>query len=271
MNEIIIAVVSLGSIGLVFGVILSVLDKKLKVEQDPLIEEVLNLLPGINCGACGFAGCKAYAGAAVENKDLYGGCLPGGKDINEKIAAALGLKSDFKSTALKVVVLCGAKSDEKKSSFDYIGPRTCSFANISLANIDCRFGCLGLGDCLEVCPTKALSIEAGLVKVDYSKCIGCGKCVEACPRNILKVVEAVNKDLYVVSCSNTDRGPFTKKVCSKGCIGCGICVKVIKDSCFYLEQGLSKIDYKKIGDKTGQELESALEKCPVKIINKFDA
>lgn len=270
MREVIVALLSLGSIGLLFGIILSFLDSKLKVKEDPQVEKLLGVLPGLNCGACGFAGCDAFAKAVVKNKDLFNGCRPAGVEINQRIAGILGLEKRYQTIPLKVAVLCGARFSEKKMSFEYKGPQNCALADISLANIDCRFGCLGFGDCVKVCPTQALHINKGLVIVDYKKCIGCGKCVKICPRDILELVEQDSQLLYAVSCSNLEDAVSTKKVCSHGCIGCGICAKIIKDSCFRLEQGLSRIDYKNLKKKTQDELDLAVNKCPVKIISKFN-
>jgi len=269
MRQVFISILSLGGIGLLFGVVLSILDKKLKTEEDPLIKQIIDILPGINCGACGFPGCEAYAKEAVKKKELFGGCIPGGEAVNKKIASLLGFKAGV-AAAPKVIVLCGAKFGEKKMSSDYGGPKTCALANVSLGNIDCRYGCLGFGDCVEICPTQALGIRDGKVSVDYKKCIGCGKCVGVCPRGILKLVETGKEYLYATSCSNPEDSLYTKKVCSRGCIGCGICTKVIKESPFYLEQKLSKIDYKKLNDKSQSELDTAVNKCPVKIISKFE-
>jgi len=270
MKEVIVALISLGSMGFVFGIALSILDSKLKVKKDPQVEKVLGVLPGLNCGACGFAGCDVYAKAVVKNKDLFNGCRPAGREVNQSIAQILGLEKRYQTIPLKVAVLCGARFGEKKASFEYKGPKTCVSSNVSLANIDCRFGCMGFGDCVKVCPTQALSIDEGLVVVDYKKCIGCGKCVEVCPRNILELVEHNNQLLYVVSCSNPEDTVSTKKVCLHGCIGCGICTKIIKDSCFHLKQGFSRIDYKNLKKKSQDELDLAVNKCPVKIISKFN-
>ena len=251
-----------------FGVILSILDRKLRVEEDPLVKNILELLPGINCGACGFAGCQAFAAAVARQKDLFTECVPADDELNSKIAALIG-KAGFtkEKSPLKIISLCSAKSGEKKCSFEYNGPQTCALADVSLANIDCRYGCLGFGDCVKVCPVKALKIVDSTVEVDYEKCVGCGKCSAACPRRLLEIVSVNRPYLYVVSCSNRENALSTKKVCVKGCIGCGICVKVIKNATFYLKEGLSKIDYGK--DAPEDDMDAAKNKCPVKIIDKF--
>ena len=268
MKQVLTSILYLGGIGFLFGIILSILDKKLRVKEEPLVKEILDILPGINCGACGYAGCEAYAKEVAKRKDVLTGCIPGGESVNNKVASLLGVESR-QTTSFKIIVLCAAKFRDRKISFDYRGPGTCSLAHVGLGSIDCRYGCLGFGDCVEVCPTRALKVEDGLVKVDYKKCIGCGKCAGICPRNILKLVRADSKNLYVVSCSNPGDALYTKKVCSCGCIGCGICVKIVKESPFYLDDKLSKIDYDKINKNSESELDTAVNKCPVKIIDKF--
>lgn len=267
MRDILISMLSLGGIGLMFGVILAILDKKLKVKEDPIVEKVIEVLLQINCGACGFAGCAAYAKKIVVSKDLGRGCLPGGDEINQKLAELIGANKVY-SEKLKIVVLCGAQSDKKKTSFVYKGTPTCAVANNFLGNIDCRLGCMGFGDCVGVCPTKALVVRNSLVKVEYDKCIGCGKCAISCPRGLLELVKANSNFLYTVACSNPDNAMLTKKVCLTGCIGCGICVRLVEDSPFYLENKLAKISYDKIIDST--DLNTVVIKCPVKIIKIFD-
>lgn len=272
MSTTVISMISLGSIGIVFGIILSILDKKLKVDQDPLVKKIQDVLPGINCGACGFPSCEGLAKWLAENRTLSKKCIPGGDKVNNEIAEILGITSSKKESAInkKVIVLCGAKEGEKKSHSVYIGPKTCESANITRADIDCQYGCLGFGDCVKVCPVNALKIVSRLVVVDYQKCIGCGKCVAVCPRKILKLVDVKNNYLIVVSCNNPESGAETKKVCSKGCIGCSLCIKLIKDSPFFMEEGVSRINTDKLGSRDCQEIMPAVEKCPVRIISKFD-
>lgn len=267
MNDILLSIISLGGIGLIFGVVLSILDSKLKVEEDPLVAQINDAFPGINCGACGFAGCLAFAKEIAKTKNIGKGCLPGGEEVNSKVANLIG--ADAKDTVkTKLIVLCGAHSDKKKKTYSYKGEKTCAVAHTVGGNIDCSYGCLAFGDCCKVCPVGALTVKNGLVEVDYKKCISCGKCVQVCPRNLLKLVEAEDEKLHVVACSNPEDTMSTKKVCAAGCIGCGICIKLIKDSPFYLEEKLSKIDYSKIKGRT--DLELGVSKCPVKIIKVFD-
>ncbi len=263
MREVIFSLVTLGSVGLIFAVLLAFLDKKLSIEEDEKLQEILNVLPGINCGACGFSGCRAFAEAAIRRKSIFSGCIPGGASVNDKIKNILGI-SEVTTTKRKIAIChCTADKSQKKSSSDYYGLLTCKAADITEGVIDCIYGCLGLGDCVRVCPVGAITLREGRVYVDINLCIGCGKCVEACPRGLFELVELGKKALYYVGCSNREKALDVKRVCSKGCIGCGICSR-LKDSPFKVEENLSRIDRKR--EFSLEVLEEARNKCPTKCI-----
>ena len=257
----------MGIIGGIFGLGLAVLDKTLKVHDDPLVEEVTEMLPGINCGACGKAGCVAYAKHVVNTKDMGGGCLPAGDETNEAIAKKLGLEH-IGVPGLKLIIKCSAGCQNQVKSFEYRGPKSCAIANVSAGNIDCKFGCMALGDCVTACPVDALTIVDCRVEIDNQKCIDCGSCVKACPRGLFQFADiGKTKEYYVVNCNNPEDAMTTKKACRTGCIGCGICIRLVEESPFYLEDKISRLNYAKA--KGRDDLDVAVEKCPVKIIKKF--
>jgi len=264
MNTIKIAVLVLGTSGLVFSTLLAFLNRRLKVEEDPLIEKILGILPGLNCGVCKFTGCRAFAKAVV-NKVNVSGCLPGGDEINKKINEVLGASRCKSIKGQRVAICCcGAKEGEKKSSLLYHGPRTCQAADITGGAIDCIYGCIGFGDCIEKCPAKALILKDKKVYVDFKKCTGCGKCETICPRGLFKIVPLKkNIKVYYVACNSQEDALRVKKVCSRGCIGCSLCTKAA-DSPYYLEKNLSYIDYKKTASE--KLLEEGKNKCPTKCI-----
>jgi len=265
MNSVIISVLILGSLGFLFGLLLAFLSKKLKVQEDPRAEKVLELLPGLNCGACGFSGCRAYAEAVVKECSIFSGCLPGGAKLNNQISQVLGLVGCINDALEVVVCRCGADETEKKVSSYYQGPLTCRAADMTGGVIDCNYGCIGFRDCIEVCPVGALSLEKKKIEVNQNKCIGCQKCVKACPRSLFElVIPQKNSAIYYVSCNNKEKVLAVKAVCQKGCIGCGICVK-LEDSPYYLKDNLSYIDYSKANEAS---LEAGKLKCPTKCIKK---
>jgi Na+-translocating ferredoxin:NAD+ oxidoreductase RNF subunit RnfB len=263
MSEIVLSLLVLGVVGFGFSLLLAFLSKRLRVEEDARIKKVMDILPGINCGACGFSGCRAFAEAVVSKGDIFSGCLPGGDEINKKILNILGVdSSNFISQNKVVVCHCGAEGKEKKKSSFYSGPLTCRAAHIISGVIDCVYGCLALGDCVRVCPTKAIVLKEERIYVDINKCIGCGNCVRVCPRSLFEFV-VLEKEIYYVACNNTEKGMNVKKVCSRGCISCGICTRV-KDSPFYIKNNLSYIDYSKAKKREPQE--EAMNKCPTRCI-----
>lgn len=264
---VIISILVMGIIGGLFGLVLAVLDKTLRVKEDPIVEQVVELLPGLNCGACGQAGCTAFAKNVAKNKDLGTGCLPLDEEINEQIADIIGA-AHIGMPKLKLITKCSATCQQQKRSFEYRGPESCAVVDVSGGNIDCKYGCLALGDCVRVCPVEALTIEEGTVVIDNETCIDCGACVRTCPRALLEFADVGDsKEYYVVGCSNPEDALSTKKVCSVGCIGCGICIKLVKESPYYLENKISRLDYKKAQGR--EDIQIAMDKCPVKIIKKF--
>jgi len=268
MKEVQIAILVLGIIGFAFSLLLALLSKKLKVEESPQAKEILEILPGLNCGACGFSGCRTYAEAVAKECDIFSGCLPGGSELSEKISKILGVAGCTPNNKQVVICRCGATGDEKKISSQYSGPETCRAANVIGGAIDCFWGCLGLSDCIEICPVKALSLKNKKIYVDIKKCIGCGKCIGICPRNLFELVkiEQVNS-LYSVCCNNKEKALEVKKVCERGCIGCGICAKVSPAS-YFIEKNLSYVNRSKAKEK--ESLENGKNKCPTKCIFSFD-
>lgn len=254
--------------GFIFALLLAILSEKLKVEDDPQVEKILMALPGLNCGACGFSGCRPYAQSVVEKNELFSGCLLGGAEINNELSTILGISGGIVNHAKLIVCRCQATSSQKKSSNTYVGPLTCKSANITGGFIDCSYGCLALGDCVKICPANALEIKDNRIEVNNQKCINCGKCIKTCPRNLFELVPSKKeKPTYYVACNNKDNALSVKKVCSKGCIGCGICTK-ISDSPYYLKENLSYIDYAK--ESMNEPLENGMNKCPTKCILKID-
>ncbi|MDD3297152.1 MAG: RnfABCDGE type electron transport complex subunit B [Candidatus Omnitrophica bacterium] len=269
MKEIEIVVLVLGLMGFLFSLLLAFLSKKLKVEEDSRVEKIIGILPGINCGACGFSGCAAFAQAVVKNSKIFSGCLPGGPQVNKEIGALIGVSEVANVQNKALICHCGACDKEKLTSTLYQGPLTCAAAHISGGALDCSWGCLGLGDCAMACPTGALVVKERKVYIDYAKCINCGKCLRECPRNLFELIPVEkNKPIYYVACNSKEKAPVVKKACSKGCIGCGICVK-LPGSPFYLSENISYIAYQKI--PSPEIMEDARNRCPTECIIKVDS
>ncbi|AQQ08998.1 Nitrogen fixation protein rnfB [Sedimentisphaera cyanobacteriorum] len=250
-------------LGSIFAAVLLIASIKLKVKTDPKIEAINEVLPGIDCGACGYAGCSAYAKAVYENPELIGRCAPGGKDVSEKIADILNLQAGGGDVPLRPVVRCNARTEDKKYYADYLGIESCTAADALPNSQACKYGCLGFGDCVKACKFDAIHIVNGLADVDYDNCTGCTACVKACPRNLIEMIPFKNDDMYLVACRTQETGKQAKERCKVGCIGCKLCTKV--SEMFEMDGNAAVINYDKYDEEKARE---AAEKCPTKVIVK---
>ena len=241
INSIIVAIAIVGVIGLIFGCILSLASIIFSVKSDEREEMILDFLPGANCGACGYAGCSAYAEAIVKNNAPVNACSVGKNKVAQQIARIMGVES--KAIEPRVAkVMCGGDCSVAQYKYEYKGIKSCEAA-VKLAGgaKTCPSGCLGLGSCVDVCPFNAISIQDQIAVVDDNKCQACGMCVNKCPKNLIKMVEVKNK--VAVLCSNSEKGNLTNKYCSKGCIGCKICEKVCPVEAIKVIDNFAHIDY----------------------------
>lgn len=269
MNFILIAVAVLGGIGLVAALVLYACSKKFAVYEDPRIAQVGELLPGANCGGCGFAGCSGMADALVKGADKGSidglNCPVGGSEVMSQVADLLGM-AIANGEAKVAVVRCNGTCALRPKIAEYVGLRTCSaMHSCGAGETACGYGCLGCGDCVEACQFGAISInpETGLPEVDEEKCTSCGACVKACPRNIIELRKKGPKGRRVyVSCVNKDKGAAAMKACKAACIGCGKCVKECQFEAITLTGNVSYIDPAKC-----RLCRKCVEACPTKAIH----
>lgn len=249
MNPIVIALIALGATGLLAAVLLYVVAQKFKVEEDPRIDLVQEVLPGANCGGCGFAGCRALAEACCKADTLDGLLCPvGGQETMAKVGDILGL-APVASEPMVAVVRCNGTCQARARNSEYDGTRSCKIVNsLYVGETACPFGCLGCGDCVAACQFGAISInpETGLPEVDDDKCTSCGACVKACPRHIIELRKKGPKNRRIfVSCVNKDKGAIARKACLNACIGCGKCEKECKFDAIHVENNVAYIDFTK--------------------------
>jgi len=219
--SLLVPILVLSGLGAAMGVGLAVAAKFLSVAEDPRVEALVDILPGANCGACGYPGCSGYAKGLVAGEDVTL-CSPGGNATVKDIAAILGVEAVTVVEKVALVKCAGGRNVAPDRSL-YVGPQTCRAAVlVGFGNKECRWGCIGLGDCAEVCEDDAVEFTAdGLAYVVADACIACARCVKACPRDL---IEMVPKDRKVhVLCSSHDPGKITKNVCQVGCIACKLC------------------------------------------------
>lgn len=249
----------LGGCGILAGILLTAASKIFYVKVDERIEKISTELPQANCGACGYAGCADYANAIVNNNAPTNLCKPGGSDAAVKIAEILGVAASdvVKTTA---VVHCSGDCNATGTEFNFDGIQSCKAAKRFFGgNGKCKFGCIGLGDCANVCENDAVVIKNGIAKILPSKCGSCGQCVKVCPNSLISI-RPVDKSIDVM-CSSCDNGKATKLNCKNGCIGCKICEKKCPEGAITVNDFHASIDYDKC-----VFCGICAEACPVKVI-----
>lgn len=238
------AVIIIGAIGLIGGVLLAVVSELCRSkENNERLAQIREALPGANCGACGYAGCDAYAEAVEKGAAQPGLCAPGGSKTTETLSALLGVEVDV--TPKKVFVKCAGCQEKAVQKFHYSGLSSCAAAlAVEGGQKLCPGSCLGFGDCVNACPFGALQIKNGLVFVNEAACVGCGKCVAVCPKAVLALRPAEKKHARVI-CNNTQKGAVAKKGCAVSCIGCGICAKKCENGAITVTNFLASVDPEK--------------------------
>lgn len=249
MEVLLYTILTLCVLGILSAVILYVVAQKFRVEEDPRIDEVEKMLPGANCGGCGFAGCRGMADALVKQDDISSlFCPVGGGDTMKAVAAYLGKAAPEKEPQV-ATVRCGGTCEKRPRTNEYNGARSCAVASsLYIGETGCAFGCLGYGDCVAACTFGAITIDpaTGLPVVDPDKCTACGACVKACPKKIIELRKKWPKNRAVyVSCVSKDKGAVVMKACKAGCIGCGKCEKVCAFGAITVENNLAYIDPQK--------------------------
>lgn len=260
--RVIYSFISVAALGGLLGIGLAFASRVLAVKKDERIAQVEEALPGANCGACGYAGCAAYAEAIIKENAPIDLCSPGGASTVKAVAEIMGLDADVGSGE-KMVAQVHCRGSQATSSYlyEYRGVRDCNAVHMLFeGDKECKFGCLGLGSCMKVCPTDAIYYDdEGLVRVDKEKCISCEQCVEVCPTGVMQMVP-YSAD-YIVACNSTDKGAKVRKYCKVGCIGCKICEKKSPEGGYKVENFLSRIDYSYTGDRS-----AGAGACPTKCI-----
>ena len=257
--SIVIAAAVVGAVGILAGVLLGIAGEKFKVAVDEKEVKVRELLPGNNCGGCGYPGCDGLAAAIAKGEAGANGCPVGGEEVAKKISEIVG--GDTDSVRMVAHVACSGDCNKAKDAYTYVGPMDCKMA----ANAPgggpkgCSFGCLGFGSCKAVCQFGAISIKDGIAVIDKDKCKSCGMCVLECPRHIISMVPETAG--AIVNCKSHDFGKDVKAVCQTGCIGCGICQKNCPEEAIKVDGFLATVDYDKCSG-----CGTCKTKCPAKII-----
>jgi electron transport complex protein RnfB len=154
------AIVSLTTLGLVLGLLLGIAARYLKVESSPIVDELEALMPGSQCGQCGYPGCRPAAEALAAGKAPPTLCPPGGSSLAEQLAKRLGVELDLNDVQDPELLVARVNEDT----------------------------CIGCTRCFKLCPTDAIVGAPKQIHAVISEaCIGCKKCVAVCPTECLQM------------------------------------------------------------------------------------
>jgi Na+-translocating ferredoxin:NAD+ oxidoreductase RNF subunit RnfB len=254
---ILLSVTILGGVGLTFAALITLTHRKFKVWEDPRIDAVTDMLPGSNCGACGQAGCRAFAEALVNSKLAPAGCTVMGPDDITDVAGYLGVDAGEANKRV-ARLLCAGGTNVATQQADYLGLDTCkAAAAVAGGGKGCAWGCLSLADCEVVCDFDAIVMDPyGIPIVLADKCTACGDCVEACPKDLFVLMPVEQR--LLVQCKSALEGDEIEAVCRVACNACGRCAMDAAPGLIEMKDGLAVVDYSK-NELAGPE---AVTRCP---------
>ena len=247
----------LGGVGLFFGFLIAMANKKFYVWEEPRIGEVEELLPNSNCGACGQPGCRAFAEAVVGGKEQPSACTVMGEEDLADVASYLGVDAGEANKRVARLLCAGGKNEAARNS-DYAGLETCkAAASVAGGGKACNWGCLGLADCEIACDLDAIYMNDNLLPVVIpERCTACNDCVVACPKDLFELMPIEQK--LIVQCKNLLKGDAAEDLCSVACNTCNRCVADSEPGVIDLIDNLAVINYEK-NDLTSPK---AIERCP---------
>jgi len=258
---VVIAAAIVGGTGLLIGAFLELAGKKFAVEVNEKEEAIMEVLPGNNCGGCGYPGCSGLAAAIAAGEAEISACPVGGSPVAEQIGKIMGVAAGEQVREV-AFVKCGGTCEQAKQDYEYYGLEDCTMMNFMQNNgpKGCNYGCHGFGNCVKACPFDAIHIKDGIAVVDKDACKACKKCIAACPRNLIELVPYDHK--HLVLCSSKDKGKDVMAVCAVGCIGCKLCEKSCKFDAVHVEDNIAHIDTEKCVN-----CGACAVKCPKKCIS----
>jgi Na+-translocating ferredoxin:NAD+ oxidoreductase subunit B len=261
LQTVLSAAVILGGVGLTFGVLIAFANRKFRVYEDPRIDAVSDMLPGNNCGACGQAGCRAFAELLVKGEVQVATCTVLGELDREDLAAFLGVDAGDPNKRV-ARLLCAGGHDVAPAKAIYHGIESCAAAvAVGGGGKGCTWGCVGYADCQVSCTFDAIEMSAtGLPVVDIDRCTACGDCVEACPLDLFTLMPLDHQ--LIVQCRSLLEGDAATNLCSVACNACGRCVADADPGLIEIRSGLAVIDYQRIE----QANPAATARCPTNAI-----
>lgn len=265
MLNILIAVGFMAALGLILATVLVIANRRLYVYEDPKIDVVEDMLPHANCGACGTAGCRAFAEKLVSGDLQPGACTVNSSEMNQQIASFLGVELGSQEKRVARLACAGGNNVARRHG-DYQGVDSCRAATlVAGGGKGCVWGCLGLGDCEQVCDFDAIIMDVhDLPQVIDDKCTACGDCVDICPRDLFSL-QPLSHKLWV-ACKNLEKGEAAEAECAVACNGCGRCALDAPGDLITIDHHLAVIDY----TKNTLASRIAIERCPTGAIVWFE-
>lgn len=265
LGNLLIAALIMAGLGITLSVVLAIANKNLFVFEDPRIDEVEAMLPATNCGACGHAGCRAFAEALVEGKASPAQCTVNSPEMLESIAAYLGVEAGTRERRVARLACAGGNNVARQMA-SYYGPETCrSAALVAGGGKGCVWGCLGYGDCMRACDFAAITMnENDLPVVDEARCTACGACVDECPKDLFTLLP-VDQRLWV-ACKNELAGDEAEADCLVACTACGRCAMDAPNNMISIVNNLARVDY----SRWQPDCRVAIERCPTGAIVWLD-
>jgi Na+-translocating ferredoxin:NAD+ oxidoreductase RNF subunit RnfB len=262
LENVLMALLVVAGVGLIAGVLLAVASRFFGIAEDETVKKVRECLPGANCGACGYAGCDEYAKAIADGAKTNL-CIPGADAVAADIAAILGVEAEDVIEA-EAVVRCNGNCNATCNQFEYDGIQSCGASTMFYGGpASCKYGCIGCGDCAEICPNDAICIYDGIAHIDTRICTGCGLCAKTCPKKIIEIVPQYAKTINL--CSNKEKGAVARKSCKNACIACKKCQLNCPEGAITVVDNLAKVDYDKC---TGCGI--CVENCPTNCLKSVD-
>ena len=239
------------------SLILVVASRVFYVYEDPRIDEVEEMLPSSNCGACGKPGCRAFSEGLIGGDLTPAQCTVISPESADQIAGFLGVEvGEVEKRVARLA--CAGGSNVARQRVNYLGLSSCQAAAlVAGGGKGCAWGCIGLGDCERVCEFDAITMDKfGLPIVDAEKCVACNDCIEICPKDLFSL-EPVSNQLWV-ACKNEVFGEPAELECEVACTACGLCAVDAPGEMVVMQNNLAVVDPELVKDAKPD----IIQRCP---------